>query len=163
MSVDRHRQELAALLLEIKQLATRYYHLTGKPLGVTGEVAELMAAELLGLELCDARQAGFDAWDRNSSVPQRVQIKGRAVNATDRYRGRCPAFSQSDEFDYAVLVLLDKATLDPIEIHKAYHRNIYEALAVPGSKSRNERGSMGIMKFRAIGDVVWRRPELSTA
>jgi hypothetical protein len=31
--------------------ATEYYRLTGKPLGVTGEVAEYVAAEILGLTL----------------------------------------------------------------------------------------------------------------
>jgi hypothetical protein len=36
---------VAKLLHEAKILAARYYALTGKPLGVTGEVAELEAAE----------------------------------------------------------------------------------------------------------------------
>ena len=49
------------LLKEAKELAREYYGLTGKPLGVTGEVAEYEAARLLGLELTPARQAGYDA------------------------------------------------------------------------------------------------------
>ncbi len=42
-------------------LAAEYYRLTSKPLGVTGEVAEYVAAELLGLALAPARTAGYDA------------------------------------------------------------------------------------------------------
>jgi len=37
------------ILAAVKPLAAEYYRLTGKPLGVTGEIAEYLAAELLGL------------------------------------------------------------------------------------------------------------------
>ena len=40
---------LKQLLAQAKDLAVHYYHLTGKPLGVTGEVAEFEAAQKLGL------------------------------------------------------------------------------------------------------------------
>jgi len=43
------------ILADVKKLATEYYDLTGKPLGVTGEIAEFDAAEKLGLELAGAR------------------------------------------------------------------------------------------------------------
>ena len=36
------------ILAKVKPLAVEYYRLTGKPLGVTGEVAEYVAAEILG-------------------------------------------------------------------------------------------------------------------
>lgn len=49
------------LLREAKKLAQEYYLITGKPLGITGEVAEYEAARLLGLELSAARQSGYDA------------------------------------------------------------------------------------------------------
>ena len=39
------------ILAEVKRLAVEYYRLTGKPLGVTGEVAEYVAAETLNLNL----------------------------------------------------------------------------------------------------------------
>ena len=43
------------ILREAKVLARQYYHLTGKPLGITGEVAEYEAARILGIELTLAR------------------------------------------------------------------------------------------------------------
>ena len=49
------------LLTQAKVLAQRYYKLTGKPLGITGEVAEYEAGRLLGVSLTPARQAGYDA------------------------------------------------------------------------------------------------------
>ena len=51
VAIERVREILAT----VKPLAAEYYRLTGKPLGVTGEVAEYVAAETLGLVLADAR------------------------------------------------------------------------------------------------------------
>ena len=47
------------ILAAVKPLAAEYYQLTGKPLGVTGEVAEYVAAEILGLELVPPRTRGY--------------------------------------------------------------------------------------------------------
>ena len=73
-SVARVREILAT----VKPLAAEYYRLTGKPLGVTGEVAEYVAAETLGLVLANARTPGYDAIRHTPDGPQRIQIKGRA-------------------------------------------------------------------------------------
>ncbi|WP_193041193.1 MULTISPECIES: hypothetical protein [unclassified Pseudomonas] len=48
--------EVYQILSDAKALARRYYRLTGKPLGVTGEVAEYEAARILNLELELARE-----------------------------------------------------------------------------------------------------------
>ena len=48
------------ILREAKKLAQEYRALTGKPLGITGEVAEYEAARILGLKLTVARQAGYE-------------------------------------------------------------------------------------------------------
>ena len=61
VKVIKQHTEIASLLDEAKQLARKYKALTGKPLGITSEVGEFAAATLLGLELCQARQEGYDA------------------------------------------------------------------------------------------------------
>ena len=53
--------EVREVLARAKQAAVDYYRLTGKPLGVTGEVGEYEAARLLGLSLVAARVPGHDA------------------------------------------------------------------------------------------------------
>ena len=73
-AIERVREILAT----VKPLAAEYYRLTGKPLGVTGEVAEYVAAEILGLVLADARTPGYDATRQTPDGQQRIQIKGRA-------------------------------------------------------------------------------------
>jgi hypothetical protein len=61
-------ERVREILDEGKRLAREYRDLTGKPLDVTGEVAEYEAARVLGLTLTPARQAGHDAIERS---PQR--------------------------------------------------------------------------------------------
>ena len=46
-----NNERVLEILRDAKALAREYYQLTGKPLGVTGEVAEYEAARLLGVEL----------------------------------------------------------------------------------------------------------------
>lgn len=82
------RQRIEEILSEVKPLAAEYYRLTGKPLGVTGEIAEYLAADILGLELAPPRTAGFDALRLGPDGKERVQIKARAVG---RNSNRGPA------------------------------------------------------------------------
>lgn len=147
--------ELRDLKADAKALAVRYYELTGKPLGITGEIAELEAAELLDLSLADARTPGFDAYRLRDGARERIQIKGRAVDAHDRYRGRCPSIKCGDQFDFVITVLLDRKSLEVLEILEASEAAVSARLSAPGSKSRNERNSMGLSQFRSIATKVW--------
>jgi hypothetical protein len=60
------------------------------------------------------------------------------------------------KWDAVLLVLLDE-NFDATEIHEANRRAVVAALSAPGSKARNERGALGINKFKAIGKLRWRR------
>ena len=61
---------LMDLLRDAKGIAQKYRTLTGKPLGITGEVAEYEAARILGVELTKARQAGYDATENIWNAPE---------------------------------------------------------------------------------------------
>ena len=150
--------EVATLISRAKEIACRYYQLTGKPLGISGEIAEQEAARLLGLSLFPARAASADAGRVNGGRTELIQIKGRAVDAKSKYVGRVPKIKLEPAFDFAVLVLLDRSNLDTIEIWEADYGAIRSRLTVPGSKSRNERGSMGISQFKSIARKVWPAP-----
>src|SRR5436190_8006 len=73
------------ILATVKPLAAEYYRLTGKPLGVTGEVAEYVASELLRIKLVPARTEGHDALRGK----ERIQIKGRAYGEKSRSQRIC--------------------------------------------------------------------------
>ena len=73
--------EIGDILARAKQVAIDYYRLTGKPLGITGEVGEYEAARLLKLKLAIARTPGFDATDQSGS-PVRRHSPNTARSAT---------------------------------------------------------------------------------
>lgn len=148
---------LDQVVAEVKAVAIRYSALTGKPLGVTGEIAELEAARLLGVTLADARQAGYDAIRIGNGGKERLQIKGRCF-AEDRSLGQRVGSIRFDHpWDAALLVLLDKS-YDATAIYEAPRTAIEVALSVPGSKARNERRALSVSKFISIGKLVWFKP-----
>ena len=152
--------ELMEVLREAKQLARRYHELTGKPLGVTGEVAEYEAHRILGVELTEARNAGYDATERTSGGTIRhLQIKGRCMLPNCKPGQRIGRIDATKNWDAVLLVLLDE-NFDATAIYEAPRAEVLEALAEPGSRARNERGALAVSKFKAIGKLRWPRAPL---
>ena len=150
-------KRILTILGEAKKLAQEYRALTGKPLGVTGEVAEYEAARILKIELTAARNAGFDAIEvlKNNRRKQ-LQIKGRCVLGDSKRSQRLGSIDIKKSWDAVLLVLLDEH-LNAFEIYEAPRAKVVAAIQAPGSKARNERGSLSISKFKAIGMPRWRR------
>jgi hypothetical protein len=146
--------EIMQILREAKKLAQRYRTLTGKPLGITGEVAEYEAARILGVELTPARQAGYDAIERTGRTVRRLQIKGRCLLPNCKPGQRLGSIDVKKDWDAVMMVLLNE-NFDAVEIHVAERDEVLTALSAPGSRSRNERGALGVNKFKAIGKLVW--------
>ena len=144
--------EIGEILQRAKQAAIDYYRLTGKPLGVTGEVGEYEAARLLGLTLADARAPGYDATDQSG---RRYQIKARAFSDADRRKSqRLGAIKLDHAWEAVLLVLMDE-NLGTLEIWEAERNSVAEALSAPGSKARNERGALAVSSFKRIAKRVW--------
>jgi hypothetical protein len=96
------------VLRAAKSLAQEYRRLTGKPLGITGEVAEYEAARLLGVELTPAWQAGYDATEVRDGVVRRLQIKGRCLLPNCKPGQRVGSIDIEKEWDAALPVLLNE-------------------------------------------------------
>ncbi|AZD98059.1 hypothetical protein C4K12_2193 [Pseudomonas chlororaphis subsp. aureofaciens] len=148
--------EVYQILSDAKVLARRFYHLTGKPLGVTGEVAEYEAARILNLKLEVARQAGYDATEKRNGLTLKIQIKGRYFSDSRMRGGRVGSIDLKQSFDTVLLVLLD-ADYNAFQIYEAARPSVEALLTRPGSKARNERGSVGISQFKAISSLRWER------
>ena len=103
-SGSRTEARLRATLQTLKRAATQYRRLTGRPLGVTNEVAHYVAAETLGLTLVPDPYAGYDAL-RGS---ERIQIAARAYPNGSLIA--CPRLDA--QFDIVMLVVLDDKTLN---------------------------------------------------
>jgi len=144
--------ELSEVLERAKAVAADYYRLTGKPLGITGEVGEYLAAKHLGLDLADARTAGYDAVDR---AGRKVQIKARSIQADKKIIGqRLGSIRLEHPWDTVLLVLMDEY-FEPRAMYEADRPVVEEAIRRPGSKSRNERGALAVAQFIRIGKQVW--------
>jgi hypothetical protein len=151
LDMDRLRDVINSAILAARQ----YKKLTGKPLGITGEVGEFLAAELLGWQLTNARQPGYDAVD---SGHRRIQIKARCISNNMNPGQRLGAIKFDHEWDCVALIILDE-DYNPVSIHEASRNAVETALKEPGSKARNERGALGVIKFKRISCCIWTNQE----
>jgi len=143
------------LLNQAKILAKQYRSLTGKPLGITGEVAEFYAAKYVkGLKLEPARTPGYDAKQKEGNKKILVQIKGRCIPKDAKPGQRIGSIKLDKKWDRIILVLMDE-NFEVTAIFKADLPAVKRALQAPGSKARNKRGALGVSKFKKIGEQVW--------
>lgn len=142
------------IIAEARRLATEFRKATGKPLGISSEIAEFDAARLLDLELCDQRTGGFDAVGRGARDGKRIQIKGRAILDEKKSGQRIGQLKVDQEWDSVVLVLMDEE-YQPVEIYEAEREDVLEALADNKSSKRSKRGAMSVAKFKIIARLVW--------
>ena len=104
-----NNERVLEILRDAKALAREYYQLTGKPLGVTGEVAEYEAARLLGVELGPARQAGYDAVEQRNGATRHLQIKGRCLLPNCKPGQRLGSIDITKDWDAVLMV----TSIDP--------------------------------------------------
>jgi hypothetical protein len=109
----------------VKPLAAEYYRLTKKPLGVTGEVAEYVAAECLNLKA------------------------GRLV----KHRSGVNALVALSLAQRAIRFFLfsSNATLEPCEMWEASYKDVVARLAEP----RNQRGALSVHDFKRLAFQIW--------
>lgn len=145
---------LAPLIRQAKRLAIRYRQVTGKPLGITGEVAEYEAARLVGVTLCPPRTSGYDAIGTGVHAGKRIQIKGRVLLPDAKPGQRLGSIRLRHRWDVVWLVELNE-NYNAVRIDEAPRAKISNALREPGSRSRNERGALSVPAFRKRGKQIW--------
>ncbi len=117
--------------------AIKYEKLTGRKLGITGEIGEYKVCKKLGLNLLKDRQsAGYDAVDKDG---KKYQIKTRRVSGK---KGRIGKFSEHF-FDFAVLALLDE-NYEITDLFTVEFDKINEIISI--AKNRNPSFS----KFKSV-------------
>ena len=162
--MNKDTKRVKEILAAVKPLAAEYYRLTRKPLGVTGEVAEYIAAEKLKLILVPPRTEGYDAIRKTPKGEERIQIKGRAFGDNSKASQRLGTIKHGATCDKVLLVLLDNATLEPVTMWEAPYSAVTKRLLEPGSKARNVRGAMSVHDFKKLAQLIWpkdaRKPPL---
>ena len=87
-----------------KAVARRYREFADNPLGITGEVGEVLVARLLKLKLAEARQKGYDAVAPDG---RRVQIKSRCILPNAKSGQRLGSIRLDHEWDTVALILMN--------------------------------------------------------
>lgn len=141
--------EVGDLIEQARRIAGAYRRLTGRPLGITGEVAEYEAARILGLQLAEARAPGYDAMRGD----ERIQIKGRVLTADAKPGQRLGSIKLDYPWETVMFVALDD-DLQPTGIWEASRAAVEVALSRTESKAR-KRGSLSVSEFKTIGRKVW--------
>ena len=94
--------KIKKIISTASKVAIEYEKLTGRKLGITGEIGEVLVCDKLKLKLlANPLSAGYDAIDK---ICKRYQIKTRRV---EHGRSRIGRFSKY-AFDYAILAILDR-------------------------------------------------------
>ena len=117
-------------------------------------IAEYEAARILKVKLTQARQAGYDAFEFVGKRKRKLQIKGRCLQNNSKPGQRLGSIQINKNWDAVLMVLLNEK-FEATEIWEAKRSAVLAALAEPGSKARNERGALGVSKFKSIGNRRW--------
>jgi hypothetical protein len=139
---------LVELLGQVKALGQEYHELTGKPLGVTGAIAEFEAARLLGVELCGPQQKGYNAVRTTDHAHSKLQIVGRCFPPEVEARQRIAKIELEKEWDAVLMVLLTPE----LEAREIWEADRAALIALLGSGQRTDPS---VKKFKQIGRKAW--------
>ena len=142
------------LMLEARKLAAQYRMATGKPLGISNEIAVHDVIRLMHLKPAVDPHCGYDAVGTGSREGRRIQIKGRTVSSGEAKSGQRIGQIKTDQaWDSVMLVLMDEQ-YEPLEIYEAERQVIIDAVQKTSAKRRN-RGALSLAKFKNIAQRVW--------
>lgn len=139
----------------VRAVGAAYRQRTGRPLGVTGELGEYLAARQLGLTLLQERLPGVDATRINATGEMdRVLIRTRALPMSAMEGRRIGTLPESDEATHLVLVLLDEESLRLEAIWQAPYAEVFNQQLTRG----NSRG-MHLTRFLTLSGAerLWTR------
>ena len=150
-------RKLLAFVKTMTKVAIEYENLSGRKIGITGEVGEVLVCRKFDLDLiADSRMPGADAIDCNKKL---VQIKTRRSETEDEPKliGRMSRFSEH-KCDYVYLAFLDKR----YELTKVWRMSYGKRLADLIAKEQTERSGPKLKSFIELaGNPVFTKQKLA--
>lgn len=146
------------LISEARRIAAEYRRTTGKPLGISAEIARHDACTYLELEP-NEDAVGYDAIGlQGERKGCRFQIKGRAIFDEKKGGQRLGQIKTEQDWDKILLVLMDEE-FETTEIYEASRDDMIEDLDEAGNTNRKKRGAMSVARFKRLAHLVWTRDE----
>ena len=147
------------LMVEARKLAADYRKATGKPLGISSEIARFDAARLMKLELIEeSSTVGYDAVGKGAREGKLIQIKGRAILDDKKSGQRVGQMKIDQQWDSVMLVMMDDI-YEPVEIYEADREDLMEEMEKKTTSKRSKRGAISVAKFKFLGRLVWTNEE----
>jgi len=123
------------------QSAINYGKVTGRKLGITGEIGEVLVCDKLKFKLlADPITSGYDAVDNKG---KKYQIKTRRGNSN---KGRVGRFS-NHKFDYAILAILDEG-YKLKELYQVPFKKLEPVLR------KHLRRNPSLLEFKKVADKI---------
>lgn len=146
------------LISEARRIAADYRRATGKPLGISAEIARHDACTYLSLEPREDA-LGYDAVGlKGDRKDCRFQIKGRAIFDEKKGGQRLGQIKIEQEWDKILLVIMDE-NFETTEIYEAPKKVILEDMDETGTSNRQKRGVMSVARFKRLAHLVWNQNE----
>ena len=146
------------LISEARRIAAEYRRTTGKPLGISAEIALHDACTYLDLETRNDAM-GYDAEGLNGDRKGlHFQIKGRTIFDEKKGGQRLGQIKIEQNWDKLVLVLMDE-DFETTEIYEASRNDVLEDIDEAGTSNRQKRGVMSVARFKRLAHLVWNRDE----
>lgn len=146
------------LISEARRIAAEYRRTTGKPLGISAEIARHDACTYLELEPHEDA-IGYDAMGLTGEREGlRFQIKGRAIFDEKKGGQRLGQIKVDQNWDKILLVLMNE-DFETTEIYEASREDMLDDIEEVGASNRTKRGAMSIARFKRIAHLVWNKDE----
>ena len=146
------------LISEARRIAAEYRRATGKPLGISAEIASHDACTFLELEPREDA-VGYDAVGlKGVRQDLHFQIKGRAIFDEKKGGQRLGQIKIDQDWDKILLVLMDEE-FETTEIYEASREDILQDLEEVGNTNRQKRGVMSVARFKRIAHLAWNKEE----
>lgn len=146
------------LISEARRIAAEYRRATGKPLGISAEIARHDACTFLELEPHEDA-VGYDAIGMNGERKgSRFQIKGRAIFNEKKGGQRLGQIKIEQDWDKILLVLMNE-DFETTEIYEASREDILEDIGEVSTSNRSKRGAMSVVRFKHLARLVWSNDE----
>ena len=146
------------LISEARRIAADYRRATGKPLGISAEIARHDACTYLELEPREDA-SGYDAIGlKGEHEGVRFQIKGRAIFDDKKGGQRLGKIKAEQDWDKILLVLMNE-DFETTEIYQASRDDILNDIDEAGTTGRSKRGVMSVARFKRLAHLVWNNDE----
>lgn len=146
------------LISEARRIAAEYRRTTGKPLGISAEIARHDACTYLELKPHEDA-IGYDAIGLTGEREGlHFQIKGRAIFDEKKGGQRLGQIKVDQNWDKILLVLMNEE-FETTEIYEASREDMLDDIDEAGASNRKKRGAMSVARFKRLAQLVWNNDE----